>query len=96
MEDLYNRILQMGLDRGFKNMTEICAKSGVKRATMTEYKKGRTMGLSIDTLSKIAALYKTSLQRMKRPPKTKSPRFTQTKNSRPRCVFATRYSPKKC
>lgn len=61
MEDLYNRILQMGLDRGFKNMTEICAKSGVKRATMTEYKKGRTMGLSIDTLSKIAALYKTSV-----------------------------------
>lgn len=61
MEDLYNRILQMGLDRGFKNMTEICTKSGINRATMTEYKKGRTMGLSIDTLSKIAALYETSV-----------------------------------
>ena len=61
MEDLYKRILQMGLDRGYKNMTDICVKSGVKRATMTEFKNGRTLKLSLDTLSKFAALYQTTV-----------------------------------
>lgn len=61
MEDLYNRILNMGIERGYKNMTAICAAAGVKRATMTEYKKGRTLGLSLDTLVKFSNLYGVSV-----------------------------------
>lgn len=57
MEDLYNRILQMGIDRGYKNMTAICTAADVNRSIMTEYKKGRTLGLSLDTISKFSSLY---------------------------------------
>ena len=38
-------------------MTAICTAADVKRATMTEYKKGRTTRLSIDTLLKFSLLY---------------------------------------
>lgn len=81
MDELYNRILKMGIERGYKNMTAICTAADVKRATMTEYKKGRTTKLSIDTLLKFAVLYNVPVEQILRGEQEKGSPFIM--NSKP-------------
>ena len=54
MADLYDRIEELAKEKGFRNMTQLCAHAGVPRATMTELKKGRSQGLSMTNAQKLA------------------------------------------
>ena len=62
-------------------MTAICTAADVKRATMTEYKKGRTTKLSIDTLLKFAVLYDVPVEQILRGEQEKGSPFIV--NSKP-------------
>lgn len=60
MDDLYNRVLDLGKARGYSNMTAICKAAGVPRTVMSELKMGRSAGLSLATARKFAALLQVS------------------------------------
>lgn len=61
MADLYDRIEELAKEKGFRNMTQLCAHAGVPRATMTELKKGRSQGLSMTNAQKLATALGISL-----------------------------------
>ena len=54
MLSLYDWVLKLGADKGFKNMTALCKAAGVPRANMTELKMGRSTMLSLQTAAKLA------------------------------------------
>ncbi len=54
MLSLYDWVLKLGTDKGFKNMTALCKAAGVPRANMTELKMGRSTMLSLPTAAKLA------------------------------------------
>lgn len=61
MGNLYEHIDRLAREKGFRNMTELCANAGVSRATMTELKKGRSKELSMPNAQKLAAAMGVSL-----------------------------------
>ena len=73
MSDLYERIDQLCKERGI-NITTMCKESGASRGSLTDLKSGRKQGLSVDTLTKIAAYfgvsvdYLTGQENNKKPP----------------------------
>ena len=57
---LYERIDALCKEKGI-NITTLCQKTGVGRSTMTELKQGRTKGLSMVNLNKIASYFSVSV-----------------------------------
>lgn len=60
MSELYNRINELCKARG-TNITALCKKAGVSRATLSELNSGRTKTLTFDTAKKIADALGVSL-----------------------------------
>ena len=60
MSDLYKRIEDL-CHRDEINVTMMCRESGASRASLTDLKMGRKQSLSSDTLTKIAAYFKVSV-----------------------------------
>lgn len=60
MSDLYNRIHSLCAVRG-TNITKMCADTGVARSSLTDLKKGRSQGLSSQTLALIANYFDVSV-----------------------------------
>lgn len=58
MVGLYDWILHLSEEGGFKNMTALCKAAGVPRANMTELKKGRSAFLSMPSATKMAETLK--------------------------------------
>lgn len=54
MSELYNTIEAEAKRKGIKNITQLCIRAGIGRATLTELKQGRTQSLTTDTIAKIA------------------------------------------
>lgn len=54
MGSLYEHIVQLGKEKGFKTITALCREAGVPRATMTELKMGRSKDLSKPNAQKFA------------------------------------------
>ena len=54
MLNLYSNVLEICKKQGL-TITELCKRSGVSRATLSELKMGRSKSLSTETLSKLAA-----------------------------------------
>ena len=61
MGNLYEHIEQLAKEKGFRNMTELCASAGVPRATMTELKMGRSKEISMPNAQKLATAMGVSL-----------------------------------
>ena len=61
MSELYNTIEAEAKKKGIKNITQLCIKAGIGRATMTELKQGRTQSLTTDTIAKIAECLNVSI-----------------------------------
>jgi len=53
MSDLYNRIAELCKARG-TNVTALCRKAKVARASLSELKMGRTKTLTLETAAKLA------------------------------------------
>lgn len=53
MSDLYNKIHALCVAQG-TNITKMCAESGASRSSLTDLKRGRSQGLSAQTLALIA------------------------------------------
>lgn len=60
MSDLYKRIEELCHREGI-NITTMCRESGASRASLTDLKMGRKQSLSSDTLTKIAAYFRVSV-----------------------------------
>lgn len=60
MSELYNRIDQLCKARG-TNVTALCKKAGVGRATLSELNAGRTKTLKLETAQKLADALGVSL-----------------------------------
>ena len=61
MGSLYEHIVQLGQEKGFKTITALCREAGVPRATMTELKMGRSKDLSKPNAQKFAETLGVSL-----------------------------------
>jgi len=55
MSELYNRIESLAKERGYKNISELCAASGASRGSLTDLKKGRKQTLSTPTFEKLSS-----------------------------------------
>ena len=60
MSELYNRIDQICKARG-TNITALCKKAGVGRATLSELNAGRTKTLTLETARKLADALEVSI-----------------------------------
>lgn len=60
MTPLYKRIEDLCKKRDI-NITVLCNKCGIPRASLSDYKTGRKKSLSADTLSKIADYFSVSV-----------------------------------
>lgn len=60
MSDLYKRIDSICKENG-TNVTALCKKAGVSRATLSELNAGRTKTLNADTVTKLAAALSVSV-----------------------------------
>ena len=60
MAELYERIEKMCKDKGV-TVTEMCKQSGASRGSLTDLKKGRIAGLSLETLEKLMKYFDVSL-----------------------------------
>ena len=60
MSNLYNRIEELCQENN-ESITTMCKKSGASRASLSDLKVGRKQSLSAETLSKIAAHFKVSV-----------------------------------
>lgn len=60
MSNLYNRISAICKEHN-TNVTALCKKAGVGRATLSELNAGRTKTLNTDTLTKLAAALNVSV-----------------------------------
>jgi transcriptional regulator with XRE-family HTH domain len=63
MEETYRIIETLCAERGI-SVTELCRRTGASRAALSDYKNGRTKRLSTDTLSRIAAYFGVSVDRL--------------------------------
>lgn len=60
MSDLYNRIEEL-CNKNNESITTMCKASGASRASLSDLKVGRKQSLSAETLSKIAAHFRVSV-----------------------------------
>ena len=60
MNSIYERIEQLCKKNGI-NVTVLCSECGIPRASLSDFKNGRTKSLSAETLSKIADRFKVSV-----------------------------------
>lgn len=60
MSELYKRIEALCKEQGI-TITEMCRRTGVPRANLTELKMGRQQKIGIDALSKIAKYFDVSV-----------------------------------
>lgn len=60
MSNLFNNIEELCTINKI-NITEMCRRAKVSRASLTDLKKGRKQSLSAETLSKISALFNVSV-----------------------------------
>ena len=63
MSDLYNRINLLCKERG-TNITALCKKANVGRATLSELNAGRTKTLTLETAGKLAATLGVSVDEL--------------------------------
>ena len=61
MNDIYVRIESLCKARGM-NITELCKKCSIPRASLTDFKMGRNKSLSASTLQKIAEYFSVSVE----------------------------------
>ncbi|MBQ8203041.1 MAG: helix-turn-helix transcriptional regulator [Clostridia bacterium] len=60
MPEIYQRIEQLCVQKGI-NITHLCSACSIPRATLSDYKNGRTKSLSADTLLKISEYFGVSV-----------------------------------
>ena len=60
MTSLYQRIEELCRQRGI-NITQLCTECGIPRASLSDYKNGRTKSLSADTIKKISDYFNISV-----------------------------------
>lgn len=60
MAVIYDRIEELCKKKSI-NVTKLCSDCGIPRATLSDFKKGRTKTLSFKTLSKIADYFDVSV-----------------------------------
>ena len=61
MNEIYARIEALCKSRGM-NITEMCKKCSIPRASLTDFKMGRNKSLSASTLQKIAEYFSVSVE----------------------------------
>ncbi|MBR2043625.1 MAG: helix-turn-helix transcriptional regulator [Clostridia bacterium] len=61
MDSVYSRIEAL-CKRDKVTVTELCRACGIPRATLSDYKMGRSKSLSASTLSKISAYFSVSVE----------------------------------
>ena len=61
MNETYSRIEALCRSRGM-NITEMCKKCSIPRASLTDFKMGRNKSLSASTLQKIAEYFSVSVE----------------------------------
>lgn len=60
MPEIYQRIEQLCAKKGI-NITFLCSECSIPRASLSDYKNGRTKSLSAETLSKISDYFGVSV-----------------------------------
>ena len=60
MPPIYERIEQLCKQKGI-NITFLCNKCDIKRASLSDYKSGKKKSLSVETLTKIANYFDVSV-----------------------------------
>ena len=61
MNETYSRIEALCRSRGI-NITELCKRCSIPRASLTDFKMGRNKSLSASTLQKIAEYFSVSVE----------------------------------
>lgn len=56
MNDLYNRIIELCNEKGIKG-GKLCTDIGISKGILTDLKMGRSKGLSVTTVQKIASYF---------------------------------------
>lgn len=72
MAELYERIEKLCAQKGV-SITEMCKQSGASRGSLTDLKKGRIAGLSLETLEKLMKYFEVSLPELLGTETKKSP-----------------------
>lgn len=72
MAELYERIEKLCAKKGV-SITEMCKQSGASRGSLTDLKKGRIAGLSLETLEKLMKYFEVSLPELLGTEKEKGP-----------------------